>query len=159
MATSSITGIIGWFLTIHYWYTRTSTMGISRLGATLLACSTLVAANEQVLLSILKPEATGHWLGRIPGTYIFRLIPPFVMLKAAARLEFGWSASVGNPREKGWIPRVYLAKATHVERASDRVSDRVSISIKLAVCISLIPCHYPAQYQYRSSYLFSCSIS
>lgn len=148
------TGVIQWFLALHYWYTRTSTMGISRPGTALRAYGCLIDTNT--FSSILRSEATGHWLTRIPATYIFDLILGLAMLKAVARLEFGWSTSAKNPREKGWIPRVYLAKATHVERASDRVSGRIPIKIKFAVCSSLIPIPLlHTQCQYSFSYLFS----
>lgn len=159
MTTSIITGVIGWFLQIHYWYTRTSTAGISRLGTTLLAYDILMTATEQMFSSILRPEATGHWLTRVPPTYIFRLIPAFVMLKAAARLEFGWSTSTKDPSEKGWVPRIYLAKATHMERASDRVAARVPNRNKFAVRYSFISMRLTLAQPQGTSFLYPFSRS
>ncbi|KAF5346852.1 hypothetical protein D9756_010607 [Leucocoprinus leucothites] len=127
---------ICWFLTIHYWYTRTSTAGISRLGTALIAFYILISANEEMLTSVFNPEGKGHWLSRVPISYIFLLIPPFVMLKAVTRLEFG-SPGKGKEKKRGCIPKMYIAPATHWERASERIETRVSRRAKILFLISL----------------------
>ncbi|KAJ3574398.1 hypothetical protein NP233_g1806 [Leucocoprinus birnbaumii] len=128
--------VICWALTIHYWYTRNSTVGISRIGTALVALYLLMSANEEMISSVLNPERKkSHWLSKIPISYIFLVIPPLVMLKAVARLEFG--SPKGMMKKSGWMPKAYLAQATHWERASERIETRVSKRAKVLFLISL----------------------
>ncbi|KAF9449356.1 hypothetical protein P691DRAFT_728077 [Macrolepiota fuliginosa MF-IS2] len=130
--TSAITRIICWFLTIHYWYTRTSTVGIARIGTTFLASSLLTSTIHMMAGTFIASRGDGSWFTKVQPILAIQFIPPFVMLKAVSRLEFGWSSRKGK---SSWIPRVFIAKATHLERASQRVEGRVSWRAKLALLV------------------------
>lgn len=117
-------------MTVHYWYARTSTVGIARLGTTLLALSKVISTLEIMHEYVMSSVDAGQWLTPIPLIHTSQLILPLLMLKAVLRLEFGWS----NEHGKGnWTARIHLAKATHLERASERIEGRISRGVKLIV--------------------------
>lgn len=94
---------------------------------------------EGLLVFMFDPEnpKSGIWMFPIP--YILDLIEPCVMFVAIMRLEFSWSTKKESARESGktekfWIPRVYIAKASHSERASERREAKLSKRTKLMVC-------------------------
>lgn len=131
--------ILVYLLQTHYWYTRTSTIGIARLGTMLFALGNLVESFREILEDVFKQK---YSRGFLPTTTLvlvefFDALPMLFMLKAVLRLEFSWSTKkqdgAGGTKAEGWTPRIYFAKATHLERASARVEGRISVGRRLAV--------------------------
>ncbi|EKM74896.1 hypothetical protein AGABI1DRAFT_132803 [Agaricus bisporus var. burnettii JB137-S8] len=117
-----------WLLVIHYWYTRTTTTGISRLGTVLMSLWPLLDTLEGLLVFMFSHE--------IPSFFAIDALRPFLMLVAVMRLECSWSTRKKGGKKK-WIPRVHMAKATHSERASERTDARLSKSVKLMLFITI----------------------
>ncbi|KAJ3574379.1 hypothetical protein NP233_g1800 [Leucocoprinus birnbaumii] len=118
-----------WVWNIIYWYTRSSTVGISRFGNTLLATSLVLATTTDLIpLFFGYPDGSPLYDFRPP----FQFIVPLLMLKAIFRLEF----------TKSWYPRWYFAQPTHLERASERIETRISKLTKLLVLSALFTVSY-----------------
>jgi hypothetical protein len=71
-----------------------------------------------------------------PVLQFIGFIEPVVIFVAVSRLRFAWSSrkrsrgEKDDEKRKGWI---YIAKATHAERTSERFESRVSKKVKLLV--------------------------
>ena len=123
---------------VHYWYTRSSTVGISKI-ATILFAATTLASYFLVNLS----QINGDWFTMLLFTlaYLpFELSPSLLMLKVVWRIEFEWNQEKGKGKRtkkwkemKRWLPGVHFAKPTHAERASDRLDARTPWTVKLSV--------------------------
>ncbi|KAF7760708.1 hypothetical protein Agabi119p4_10117 [Agaricus bisporus var. burnettii] len=136
-----------WLLVIHYWYTRTTTTGISRLGTILISLWPLLDTLEGLLILMFS-----HVL---PSFFAIDSIRPFLMLVAVMRLECSWSTRKKGGKKK-WIPRVHMAKATHSERASERTEARLPQRVKLMLFITIfIVAHF---FITPKSYLLSPTI-
>ena len=133
---------------IRYWYTRSSTIGISRFATILFAVITL----GKYFLENLPSYTLGmHLLIALFATIagLPLELSPFLMLKTIWRMEFGWNQQKGKGKwtEKGRkrkrrcevpTPSVNFAKPTHAERASDRLDARTPWIVKLSVSIYYI---------------------
>lgn len=119
-------------LNMSYWYTRTSTVGISISGTILLALVEVlgaiggaVNAAEQQKVGFSSSDAlTWLWVVIVILATTFPL--PFSMLKTVTRLAFSWDKS-------RWIPTVRRVNPTHMERASQRLDSRTSWGVKIGV--------------------------
>ncbi len=127
-----ITSFISGLLALHYWLTRTSTVGISIQGGALSALASLLQIMSSVDLK--KKQSLSKWLfvlliGKLP----FALKDIFI-LKAISRAELDWY--------KKWIPVARISPATHLERASARVEARIPWLYKAMVS------HFKSDYIY-----------
>jgi len=140
---STIIGFIIKVVDILYWHTRSSTVGISEFATILFAFITL---GRYILENFSHSNWTEHLLITLFATManLPLELSPFLMLKVIWRMEFGWNKEgKGKWTEKekkmkrSWcqIP-VDFAKATHVERASDRLDARTPWTVKLSLYIS-----------------------
>jgi hypothetical protein len=99
-----------------------------------------VEALEELLVFMFDPKNRKSGISKFPIPHVLDLIQPCVMFVAIMRLEFSWSTEKkGSGRDAGktekfWIPRIYIAKASHSERASERFEARLSKRAKLMVC-------------------------
>ncbi|KIJ48000.1 hypothetical protein M422DRAFT_45487 [Sphaerobolus stellatus SS14] len=107
-----------------YWYTRISTVGISRSGMLLTSSSSLIAymaiiAREYKNKAILDAtwEAFTEGLFFLPGTIL--------TLRSVLRLEWRWVY--------GYIPALQRLPPSHKERASERLDARLSMRNKLLI--------------------------
>ncbi|KIJ47998.1 hypothetical protein M422DRAFT_66386 [Sphaerobolus stellatus SS14] len=118
-----------WFVGLIYWYTRTSTVGISRSGMLLTSSSTLVAymaiisrvyKSKAILDATLEAFTEGLLL--LPGSIL--------TLKTVLRLEWRWAY--------GCIPALQRLPPSHKERASERLDARLSMQNRLLIIIFII---------------------
>jgi hypothetical protein len=102
--------------TLHYWYTRSSTVGLSLRGQW-LAAGTEVLLNPfdaaMFYVSGSDPDATAAVVTAAMAAML--LAQPLLALKALSRVEVG---------RAGWRPYVRRGKATHRERTSARLDMR-----------------------------------
>ena len=133
---------------IRYWYTRSSTIGISKSATILLA---IISLGNYFLPRAPLSDYKEHMLTTLFSTLagLPLQLSPFLMLKVIWRMEFGWKnqkKGKGKWTEKGkkkkrWceipVPSVNFVKATHAERASDRLDARTPWTVKLFVSIFL----------------------
>lgn len=126
-----------YFLTLSFWWSLTSTVGIPVLPGRSDAVSRLITGPTLDLARGWKDNE--NW-----GMMVFLLIfsggiivlPYWGKLKALLQLDFGWRTT------SVWIPRVSRTPASHWERASERVDGQTSTEIKAGVRPSfpLPPC-------------------
>ncbi|KAJ7619341.1 hypothetical protein FB45DRAFT_1095422 [Roridomyces roridus] len=118
-------------LQLNYWYTRTSTVGISISGTVLQAVPDIVPPIIGAIVAF-KPHMRGlelfTSLWAITLVVGFFLLTPLLMLRTVARLSFNWNA---------WIPSVSRASPNHKERASQRLDSRTSWVFQAAMSITL----------------------
>jgi hypothetical protein len=112
--------------TVHYWYTCSSTVGLSLRGQWLSAGLGLVInlLEDVVLLSEADRGVTVLVIAAVAAT--IGLVQPLLALKALCRVEVG---------HKGWRPHIRREKATHRERASARMDARMDWRIVAIVGI------------------------
>jgi hypothetical protein len=90
----------------------------------------LISEAEQTLPIIFGPDSMAAKTVFV-SLAAFTLIQPLLMLKATLRLELNfWEKGSGK---KSWIPVMYISRATHLERSSDRIEVKTSMRIKLLV--------------------------
>lgn len=132
---SSILLVIESLFEIHYWYTRSSTVGISISGIYLVSIATIVNSVFHAAWNTVKDEETVHF--GVFNAFLFSLIwkvgsyiGAFAMLRAITRAEMYWW--------KSCIPLFRVALPTHAERASQRIDSRVTYRFKTTVCALLL---------------------
>ncbi|KAF5318932.1 hypothetical protein D9611_013689 [Ephemerocybe angulata] len=117
-------------LEIHYWYTRTSTVGISIIGAWLLAAAHCLDFTSAVWGSWLLADLWS-FLWTLIGSCCLSLSLGFCILKAILRIDF----------VKGF-PFVKVMPASHAERASSRRETRGRLSVLIAVAAVSLLLHF-----------------
>ncbi|KAJ6632547.1 hypothetical protein B0H10DRAFT_1977759 [Mycena sp. CBHHK59/15] len=123
-------------LDMGYWYTRTSTVFISKSGTVLIALGGIVSAYAHLASTAqAKKMDSWQWLWLISFTLLTKLALPLFMLNAVTRLEFSRNNS-------SWLSSVRKVNPTHKERNSDRLDSKTGWGIKAAVCISLVIVYY-----------------
>ncbi|KAF8811336.1 hypothetical protein BYT27DRAFT_7161118 [Phlegmacium glaucopus] len=133
----TIIRIVTTFLDLHYWYTRSSTVGISKFAATLVAAISL----GKYLLEAFFNEYNFVTLVMMIASLPFQMAP-FLMLKVVWGIEFGWGHSEGKGKWTAakWgrmcLPSLNFVKATHRERASNRLDGSINWTVKLLLFIS-----------------------
>lgn len=114
-----------------YWYTRTSTVGISIPGTAMSAIGDLIDLVADIRTTARKNNLTSNqweqWLWLLIKRAITTLLAPLLMLKAITRLDI--------QVKRGWIPHFKRASPTHLERASERLDARISWGLRGAVRI------------------------
>lgn len=109
---------------ILYWYTRSSTAGISVTGISMLAGSYILGSLVKIAHMQLQ---SGAFSFSVPDLIImlYSFVLASLMLKAVTRAEIHWW--------KRLLPIVVLAPATHSERASQRVDSRTPLRFIMTV--------------------------
>ncbi|KAI5481255.1 hypothetical protein MNV49_004875 [Pseudohyphozyma bogoriensis] len=117
--------LVLYFLDLHYWLTRSSTIGIA------------VAANLLYTLSTISFDVVGATYALIKakngfGEYFFAglsmiiaWLPRLAALQVLLRVEVKWG--------KGWVPSVRVGKASHWERASVKTDRSTPVHVFAAV--------------------------
>lgn len=103
-------------LTDLYWYTRSSTSGISIIGTTVQIASIVLTSIAMVAFVLLQGE---EFTLQLSSKYLYMLNALFtsaLMLKAITRAEIRWWKRV--------VPILVRAPATHSERTSQRIERR-----------------------------------
>jgi hypothetical protein len=102
--------------TLHYWYTCSSTVGLSLRGHWLAAGAGAVLGLWEITTFFLSD--TDHSTFAMVATAALSsiaLVQPVLVMKALSRVEVG---------RMGWCPYVRREKATHRERTSARTDAR-----------------------------------
>lgn len=123
--------VIDRLLETHYWYTRSSTVGISISGTSLVAGATIAYSMLQAASDALKDEVT---FKSVPFVFVYSFVikvgwymGALIMLKAITRAELHW--------RKRWMPVIHFSPPTHAERSSQRVDARATYRFKAIVWI------------------------
>ena len=111
------TSIAKGILDFHYWYSRSTTVGISLHGTTLIIFGLLA----KYIIGIAQ-SGYGSGRGLFGWVFLFITHSPscitgILMLMAITRAEL-------TRNSVSWIPRLQFSGATHAERASLRVDAR-----------------------------------
>lgn len=137
-------------LNIHYWYTRTSTYGISVLGNSILCLSNLLISfvfHLEKFIEALMPDAenpkslTDDFTVFVIASFIsgvtilLTMLPTAFMARTIWGLEIEWKA-VKWPWFSCNVPTVRRLGPTHKERASRRLDQRTDLRVVAAVRIS-----------------------
>ncbi|KJA18903.1 hypothetical protein HYPSUDRAFT_910810 [Hypholoma sublateritium FD-334 SS-4] len=144
-----------WILNLHYWFTCSSTVGISVVGTKCLIFAILVNYAVEVM-------KTGHnsglglsdWISTALGRpFLYSsTIPVIWMLKTIKRVSISRESS-------SWIPKLHISRATHTERASDRFDSqtpKIYIVMAYAVLgILLAACNH---FDIYTVYLFNSAV-
>ncbi|TFK38532.1 hypothetical protein BDQ12DRAFT_631119 [Crucibulum laeve] len=119
------------WMQIHYWYTRSSTVGISVHGNALLAAGIFTDFMLQVR------EATRHTEMAMFSKLVSCLISATIwlptllsLIKAITRIEIDWWRS--------FIPIIRRSQATHRERASQRLDSQLPWHIKAITLLTIM---------------------
>ncbi|KAJ6495455.1 hypothetical protein C8R45DRAFT_1095087 [Mycena sanguinolenta] len=129
------------FLSLGYWYTRTSTVSISVPGTTFIAIYGVLlglmdAANAVETQKLRFSVAEwGRWSVLIVENVAFGFSIASFMLATVWRVVFSYNSS-------RWLPSVHRAHSTHMERASQRLDSRTSWPIRIGMCATLITVNY-----------------
>ncbi|GLB42812.1 hypothetical protein LshimejAT787_1202610 [Lyophyllum shimeji] len=122
-----------------YWFTRTTTVGISVPG-TLIRMASLVVEqlSPAIAAALLQDMAVWDWI----STAFWNLSPlvtEFLMLKVVIGMRTKWGE---GPSWRRWIPVVYRTPMTHAERASQRLDAQINYWIKGSIVASLFLIYY-----------------
>ncbi|KAJ7619364.1 hypothetical protein FB45DRAFT_1007031 [Roridomyces roridus] len=126
-----VLSLLATILDLSFWYTRTSTVGISISGTILQAVPDIIG-HVLGAAGVIEPHMQG--LERLVIIWAitvllgFFLLTPLLMLKTVARLSFSWDS---------WIPSVSRASPNHRERASQRLDSCTSWVFQAAICLTL----------------------
>ncbi|PPQ97465.1 hypothetical protein CVT26_002813 [Gymnopilus dilepis] len=112
-------------LELHYWYSRSSTVGISVIGTILAAGGTLLDFVFESISGASQEEFSFYNFFWILFRDLIWQTFSLMMLKAVLRAEFY--------RSKYWIPFIRFAPASHAERASQRTESYPSNRSKLLI--------------------------
>ncbi|KAG5725148.1 hypothetical protein E4T56_gene10227 [Termitomyces sp. T112] len=120
-----------------YWFTRTTTVGISTLGTLLFAGYKLPEIYVvDVIPASLHNEGIFDWLGTLFSVARY-LFPVVFMIKTVLHLSVPHS---GRPLWSRWIP--HRVPLTHAERASQRIENRMSSWSKGCIIIGAFVIYY-----------------
>ncbi|KAJ3507413.1 hypothetical protein NLJ89_g6317 [Agrocybe chaxingu] len=106
-------GLITSILEARYWYSLTSTVGISWPGTTLQMVSYILTPFYYVY-AVWEPDMGPFTL---LWTFSTQLMTPFFMMKSLLRLEFGWWRG-------GYLPTLTFMAPTHGEKMNQRLNSR-----------------------------------
>jgi hypothetical protein len=123
-------------LDIRYWFTRKSTVSISRVGTALIASGIITNGMIRVVIEALAGEYTiPGWIAVILLNALTILLSHLLSVKAIARAEFQWWK---NTR---WVPVVRIAPPSLREVKSDKLEARMGWGAKVTVSwfIHIIP--------------------
>lgn len=125
-----------WILNLHYWFTRSSTVGISIVGTKCLIFAILVNYAVEVMRSGHNSGlGLSDWISTALGRpYLHSsTIPAIWMLKTIKRVYISRDPS-------SWIPKLHISGTTHTERASERFDSRTPriyiVMVRVNSCIS-----------------------
>ncbi|CAA7264536.1 unnamed protein product [Cyclocybe aegerita] len=116
-------GLITSMLEARYWYSLTSTVGISWPGTTLQMVSYILTP---FYFAVLEPDMGSFTL---LWTFSTELIIPFFMTKSLLRLEFGWWRG-------GYLPTLTFMAPTHGEKMNQRMNSREHWNFALAAFLA-----------------------
>ncbi|KAH9475045.1 hypothetical protein JR316_0012148 [Psilocybe cubensis] len=115
-------------LNIMYWFTRSSTSGISIIGSALQIISVVLSSIATVVYKRLQEESISFSESLKYLRMVNALFTAFLILKAITRGEIRWWKKV--------VPIITFALATHAERTSQRIEARTSLrSIMIAYLV------------------------
>ncbi|KAJ3507415.1 hypothetical protein NLJ89_g6320 [Agrocybe chaxingu] len=117
-------------LNAHYWYSLTSTIGISWPGVSLLALSGVLSTLSRAVTSDSNSSYLWIFLKLLPS-----LVTPWLMIKALLRLEFDWWGG-------GYVPTVKFMPPTHGEKVNQRLNDAASRQIALTMFFVVCAIYY-----------------
>ncbi|KAJ3574380.1 hypothetical protein NP233_g1803 [Leucocoprinus birnbaumii] len=129
--TQKILVYASWVWAILYWYTRASTVGLSRFGNTLTATSVTLA----IIFDLIQTFFGEARLGLSDLLSTIKILVPLFMFKAIFRVEDGSKGS--DNRRRGLYPHWHFAQPTHLERASERVEAQVTRRTKILFLLTL----------------------
>jgi hypothetical protein len=112
---------------LHYWYTRVTSVGISRSAALLRIVITLSNTGAWLLES---PIVLGARLISFRG--FMNLILTLLITKTLVGLELTWLPKTS------WIPIIRRVRPSHKERASARIDAQTSWRVKGSVSNAII---------------------
>ncbi|CAA7264539.1 unnamed protein product [Cyclocybe aegerita] len=117
-------------LNAHYWYSLTSTIGISWPGVSLLALSGVLSTLSSIITTDSDPSYLWIFLKSLPS-----LVIPWLMIKALLRLEFDWWRG-------GYVPTIKFMPPTHGEKVNQRLNDAASRQIALTMFLVVCAVYY-----------------
>jgi hypothetical protein len=126
------TGLILYFLRLHYWHSRQTTVGLA-VGANAVSalCEIGIGTTQPFVQLELWKKPWDELLLNM-GLMTIERLPAICQLKAVSRLDFGWRSP------SSWVPRVGFAPASHRERASGRSDRQTSYCLLIGVCFLLV---------------------
>ncbi|KAH0580386.1 hypothetical protein H2248_001887 [Termitomyces sp. 'cryptogamus'] len=120
-----------------YWFTRTTSVGISTLGTLLFAGSKFITiVVPDFVTASLHNEGVFEWLGTLFSITI-SLFPVVFMVKTVFHLT---SSRLERSLWSRWVP--HRMSLTHAERASQRIEDQMSLWFKGSIIIGVFVIYY-----------------